>query len=798
MHAKALEIAWHDDSPIWSVDISCDNRVVTASGDKVARLWRFHPNPHSALSSFATTPREANSPSDDCGPRASTPPKSSATSTNPTPSKQSLKLSRLSSIKLDATLVEWLCDLRAHATTINIARFSPDGLSVATAADHGEIVIWRLNLAPVEISPLSAAVHDDDAPKERWQIDVTLRGHLQDVLDLAWSLDSSKLVSASVDNTVMIWDLRNPTKMPITLRNHSNFVQGIAIDPLSRLVASMGNDRCLRVFTSNSSTWCQVTSVSSLGPDSRLFLDDSQFNSFFRRLSWSPDGSILACPSGVHLPREPKKRLFAVHIFARNQWNAPILQCGGLVTPASAVRFSPILYHLRNPPKPTPSPTSPTTVASKSSQAPFRLFTYRMVFAVACAHIILFYDTEHLTRPFASVEGLHCAEHTDITWSADGRTLLVSAVDGYISVISFSEEELGRPLSQAEMPPWLNRCEEVAVKANSALKGQKVVSTIAPTTVVRPRHADLPAVSQVVSAVNAVTITPTKTVPSSAVTATMSKANTPGFKEQSTTGTSSTGLTKQCRLPKPTSIDRGPTGDSLNFASPKPPFANQNHVSLTKTDVRQRVPGLSNQAQHEVANLIKPAGPESILEGGTSCTEHCKTPLPNLSLGGTPEGPATGWGIPGSAKLQAPGSMDQDVTAVDVMDVEGPTSPSDAEGVVFVSGTPRTKQPRPDDQQRSAVEPSPAKKQKVTPGSASKRRGKSKVQTKFCFLPAPNNAAPVVGLAVTPGVTNKHISHSIPPSPDDPPNSNKTNDEVCSSSPKSADHDVEMTHCALP
>lgn len=773
--------------------MSRDNRVVTASGDKVARLWRFHPNPHSALSSFVSTPGDTNSPSEDSGHQESIPGRSPKTSANPTPSRQSSKFSKITSIKLDATLVEWLCDLRAHATTINIARFSPDGLCVATAADHGEIVIWRLSLSPIELSPLSAAAHDDDAPKERWQIDVTLRGHLQDVLDLAWSYDSSKLVSASVDNNVMIWDLRNPSKAPVALRNHSNFVQGIAIDPLSRLVASMGNDRSLRIFTSNSTTWCQVTSVNSLGSDSKLFLDDSQFNSFFRRLSWSPDGSVLACPSGIHLPREPKRRLFAVHIFARNQWASPVIQCGGLLTPACAVRFSPVLYHLRNPSKPTPPPNSPTTVASKSPQAPFRSFSYRMVFAVACAHIILFYDTEHLVRPFATVEGLHCAEHTDIAWSADGRTLLVSAVDGYISIISFSEEELGQPLSQFEMPPWLNRDEEVLVKPSSEQKGQKVAFTVVQATVVRPKQIGPSVASQPIDPkADAATITSSPAVPSSGNATMLFEANMPGMQESLTTSNPSAVLTRQHSPSKP-AIVREAEEASARPVQPVTQTADHSFVSMMETDVCQSVLKLEDRQVQEGIDLVKPATSKVLAEEPVPRSVQHSAIATTQSMEEDTESLAVMTALPSSAGNQFSNSTHTNPTAVEAIDMDSQTPPSEAEEVVFVREKIRTKLSRLESSEGSAVEPPPAKRQKVTPRSASKRHGKSKVQTKFCFLPATNNTTPVVGFAVTPEVTTKQSSYSNSSSQDEASNTDRVDDSRCQSLSQSAAADVEMT-----
>lgn len=528
MYAKAVEIAWHDNSPVWSVDISVHNRVVTASGDKVARVWRFNESPYHLLSAQFDPSTTGSGSTSGNGNPSETPQAAALTSQKPPlppssviPSALSTaacakrpivqpKLSKLTSIKLDTSLVEWLCDLRAHATTINIARFSPCGLSIATAADMGEIVLWRLDplsstAAADSVSPLlQQSSADDEQPKERWQRDITLRGHVQDVLDLAWSSDGSKLASASVDNNVMLWVLNNggsaatattsktsvsSTYTPIVLRNHSNFVQGVSIDPFGRLIASIGNDRSLRIFSPNShNQWAQTANVTSLA-ESKLFADDSKFKNFFRRLHWSPDGSLLACPSGVSVaPSTDKENLntatnsvkpqrsFAVHLFARNRWSAPVIQCTNLPTPPCSVRFNPVLFQLRAP-------------VTQERQGLFKSFTYRMIFAVACVHSVLFYDTECLTRPFAVVEGLHCAEQTDIAWSGDGRTCLVSSVDGYVSSICFSETELGPVLPLKDIPSWLHKPETVTPQSQAHVADDKVTQqpVVTTTVVAKPK-----------------------------------------------------------------------------------------------------------------------------------------------------------------------------------------------------------------------------------------------------------------------------------------------------------------------
>jgi len=48
-------------------------------------------------------------------------------------------------------------------------------------------------------------------------------------------------------------------------------------------------------------------------------------------------------------------------------------------------------------------------------------------------------------------KGLHYAGLTDCCWSKDGRHLLVSSTDGYLSILSFQEGELGK-LYQPVLP----------------------------------------------------------------------------------------------------------------------------------------------------------------------------------------------------------------------------------------------------------------------------------------------------------------------------------------------------------
>lgn len=91
------------------------------------------------------------------------------------------------------------------------------------------------------------------------------------------------------------------------------------------------------------------------------------------------------------------------------------------------MRPSPVLYKL----------PSGSDAANSSTGLP-----YRSVFAVLTLDSVLVYDTHHM-RPLSIARGLHYAGLTDCAWSSDGRNLIVSSTDGYVSILSFEENEFG-------------------------------------------------------------------------------------------------------------------------------------------------------------------------------------------------------------------------------------------------------------------------------------------------------------------------------------------------------------------
>ncbi|KAK6347300.1 hypothetical protein TWF696_007372 [Orbilia brochopaga] len=221
----------------------------------------------------------------------------------------------------------------------------------------------------------------------------------------------------------------------------------------------------------------------SMGVKNHMMYCDDAMTSFFRRLAFTPDGSLLFTPAGqykvTHPPnadgvKAPDEVINTVYIYTRAGLNRPpIAHLPGHKKPSVAVACSPILYTFRkssvqtkhitvdtssadesisslpppaintemDPPPTTNLHNSPPAPPSVPGNAAFAL-PYRMVYAVATKDAVLIYDTQQQT-PLCIVSNLHYAAFTDLTWAPDGNTLLMTSTDGFCSVVAFSPGELG-------------------------------------------------------------------------------------------------------------------------------------------------------------------------------------------------------------------------------------------------------------------------------------------------------------------------------------------------------------------
>ncbi|KAG8450173.1 hypothetical protein GDO86_002708 [Hymenochirus boettgeri] len=391
MKVITCEIAWHNKEPVYSLDFQHGadkiNRMASAGVDTAVRMWKIEK---------------------DCDGKA---------------------------------VVEFLASLVRHTKAVNVVRFSPNGEILSSGGDDAAILLWKLNEnKEPELTPFQEQ-EESELNKENWTVFKTLRGHLEDVYDISWTQDSNFMVSASVDNTAIMWDVTKGQKLSI-FNEHKSYVQGVTWDPLGQYIATLSCDRILRVYKTESRRVAYNVSKmnSSPGADGevksyRMFHDDSM-KSFFRRLTFTPDGSLLLTPAGC--VESGESVINTTFVFSRKNLRRPVAHLPCPMKATLAVRCCPVYFELRQTIKDDSGESPPQGLIAEP---------YRIVFAVASEDAVLFYDTQQLF-PFGYVSNVHYHTLSDISWSGDGTFLSIASTDGYCSFVTFDEGELGVPLKE--------------------------------------------------------------------------------------------------------------------------------------------------------------------------------------------------------------------------------------------------------------------------------------------------------------------------------------------------------------
>lgn len=470
MKVITCEIAWHNKEPVYSLDFQHGaagriHKLASAGVDTTVRIWKVEKGPDGKA------------------------------------------------------IVEFLSNLARHTKVVNVVRFSPNGEILASGGDDAIILLWKVN---DNKEPEQIAFQDEDEAqlnKEHWTVVKTLRGHLEDVYDICWASDGNFMASASVDNTAIIWDVSKGQKISI-FNEHKSYVQGVAWDPLGQYVATLSCDRILRVYSIqkkrvafNVSKMLPGVGAEGEARSYRMFHDDSM-KSFFRRLSFTPDGSLLLAPAGCVESGENVTN--TTYIFSRKNLKRPIahLPCPGKAT--LAVRCCPVYFELR--------PVMETGTSEGPSGQLVQL-PYRLVFAVASEDSVLFYDTQQLF-PFGYVSNIHYHTLSDISWSSDGAFLAISSTDGYCSFVTFEKDELGIPLK--EKPDLSEKTPDTAKKTKSQTHQGSLPG---------PRLAEGTPTSKIQDPSSSCT-TPTQAKPSPALTAAKDTASTAAAARSSAPGPS--------------------------------------------------------------------------------------------------------------------------------------------------------------------------------------------------------------------------------------------------------------------
>jgi protein HIRA/HIR1 len=321
--------------------------------------------------------------------------------------------------------------LRSHTKSVNCVRFAPVGNALATAGDDHLIFVWRQHddggaSVPQRVFGSDVIVH------EKWIVRLTLRAHAGDVVDLAWSPTADLLVSCSLREELFVWNVaagERGAALPIArLVGHQGNIKGVAWDPIGRYLASAGDDSTVRVW--RVADWGQEAEIDAP-------FEGSPSNFYYRRLSWSPDGQMLACAGAVN------SKMPVAAIIERGKW-VSTRELVGHRQPVVVAAFNPTFFQLQSDADNDDDDRAPSKKRRSSASTKKKdASTIYAVCAIGSADSGLSIWTTHKQRSVMVATNVHVQSIVDLAWDRNTCDMLgCTSTDGTVSFFLFHDKDL--------------------------------------------------------------------------------------------------------------------------------------------------------------------------------------------------------------------------------------------------------------------------------------------------------------------------------------------------------------------
>jgi len=313
----------------------------------------------------------------------------------------------------DSSVPKMLCQMDNHLACVNCVRWSSNGKYLASAGDDKLVMLWTLSAYG------GGAVFGGGGKvnHESYRCAHTLRLHSGDVLDIAWSPDDTWLATASVDNTVIVWDVEKLPQTVAILKGHTGLVKGVTWDPVGKYLASQSDDKTLRVW--RTTDWGLEAVVTEP-------FEDCGGTTHVLRLNWSPDGQYLVSAHAMNGGGP------TAQILDREGWKFE-KDFVGHRKAITCVRFNDNIFEkYRN------------DVDEDSGK---KVLCNYVCLAIGSRDRSLSVWLTALKRPLFVVHDVFDSSILDLSWSKDGFVLIACSMDGSVAAVVMDKTELGIPMS---------------------------------------------------------------------------------------------------------------------------------------------------------------------------------------------------------------------------------------------------------------------------------------------------------------------------------------------------------------